>query len=138
MWLLYKEKDGILWLDLEYDDVNHFILPIFTSPDTAMDFVGDIKHEGDAVKFKKIETVDELAETLMACDAQPASAIILDAPHPENLTSEEELMYWTTTEFYDIASSLLVMSEDYDDKLIIEILDRYLFNKSKQRMPQKD
>lgn len=134
MWLLYQEKDGILWLDLEYDNVNHFLLPIFTSPDTAMEFVGDIKHDGSKVIMKKIETVNDLADILIACDVQPASAVVLDAPHPEKLASEEELMYWTTNEFYDMASSLLAMAEDYDDKLIIEILDRYLHNKSKQRI----
>jgi len=134
MWLLYKESDGLLWLELEYDDVNHFILPIFTSPDTAMDFVGDIKHDGESIKMQRIETIDDLATVLIALDSQPASAVILDAPHPKKLTSEEELMYWTTLEFYDIASSLLAMADDYEDKLIIEILDRYLRNKSQTKL----
>ena len=134
MWLLYKEKEGILWLELEYDDVNHFILPVFTSPDTAMDFVGDIKHDGEMVRMQRIECVDDLAEILVALDAQPASAVLLDAPHPKNLISEEELMYWTTIEFYDIAASLIALAEDYEDSLVIEILDRYLRNKSENKL----
>jgi hypothetical protein len=138
MWILHKETTGLLWLELEYKDVSHFILPVFTSPDTAMDFVQEIEHEGERIEMQHIETTEELAEMLIMIQTQPASAVILDPPHPESITSENELSeneltYWTSVEFCDIAATLVMMSDTYDDKLIIDLLNRYLHNKLDQR-----
>lgn len=133
MWILHKETTGLLWLELEYKDASHFILPIFTSPDTAMDFVQEIEHDGERIEMQHIETTEELAEMLIAIQTQPASAVMLDPPHPESITSENELTYWTSIEFCDIATTLVMMSDTYDDKLIIDLLNRYLHNKLNQK-----
>jgi hypothetical protein len=133
MWILHKETTGLLWLELDYKDTSHFILPVFTSPDTAMDFVQEIEHDGERIEMQHIETTEELAEMLIAIQTQPASAVMLDPPHPESITSENELTYWTSIEFCDIATTLVMMSDTYDDKLIIDILNRYLQNKLDQR-----
>lgn len=133
MWILHKETTGLLWLELDYKDTSHFILPVFTSPDTAMDFVQEIEHDGERIEMQHVETTEELAEMLIAIQTQPASAVMLDPPHPDTITSENELTYWTSVEFCDIATTLVMMADTYEDKLIIDILNRYLHNKLDQR-----
>lgn len=134
MWVLHKEVSGLLWLELEYHDVAHFVLPIFTDPDSAMEFVGDIEHEGEAILMQQVKTTEELAELIIAINTQPASAVMLNPPHPDAITKENTLVYWVASEFSDIASTLTVMSASYDDSLIIEILNEYLQNKLKSRI----
>lgn len=133
MWILNKETTGLLWLELEYKNSSHFILPIFTSPDTAMDFVREIEHDGERIEMQHVESTEELAEMLIAIQTQPASAVMLDPPHPDTITSENALTYWTSIEFCDIATTLIMMADTYDDKLIMEILNRYLQNKIDQK-----
>lgn len=129
MWVLHKEMSGLLWLELEYHDVGHFILPIFTDPDSAMEFVGELDHEGEAIIMQHVDSTEELAELIIAINTQPASAVMLNPPHPDAITSEDGFTYWVATEFSNIASTLIMMSDSYDDKLIIDILNRYLHNK---------
>jgi hypothetical protein len=130
MWVLTKESTGLMWLVIDGEDHDHFILPIFTTTESAMDFVGDIVHNDELVIMRHIASSELIKDLGEAIADKPATAIVLDPPDPDTLTGDDELVYWSGPEFCEILMPLIEMSITYDDKHIVEVLDRYLNSKT--------
>jgi hypothetical protein len=136
MWTLSKKVDDeiqALWIELDGENGKYFIFPIFTTTESAIDFVGDIKFEGKLIKINKIQNVDDIANLVLLLSTQPASAVILNSPNIKTLEEDEDckVIYWTYDDFMYIIDQALKITDSYDDEnQAIEILDRYLNEKS--------
>lgn len=138
MWTLFKKSDDgldVLWVEIDSDNKNeepHYVLPIFTNTDAAIDFVGDIKFEDHLISMQKINTLQDIANVTMIITSQPASAIILNPPNIKVLDEDKDVdvVYWLADEFLYIIDQLSKMAENHTDKEIIEVLDRYLREKA--------
>jgi hypothetical protein len=129
MWLLRKPSIGLLWLEFISKEHTHYLLPVFTSPDTAIDFVGDINHEGELISMVHINSVDQVSNLIDSIKERDASAIVLDAPHPDTLTSEDRLIYWNGDDFKQILETIIEISSTHEEKQAISVLNTYLKNK---------
>lgn len=130
MWVITKKDDGLLWMDFTVNEVEHCIIPIFTSADSAMAFCDDIEYKGDKLQLININSLSKIAEIKDAIIDSEASAIILDMPHPDTVTPETELAYWMGDDFVDVLDIVLDLGKQHDEKEIIKVINQYLLSKS--------
>ena len=138
MWTLFKkdkddEQIDAIWLELDGKNGPYFVLPIFTNPDDAINFVGDIKIDDGLVQMHKVTTLEDIAKLTVLITSQPASAVVLNSPNLKQLEGSDkdvEVVYWMADEFLYIIDQLLKMANTYEDAKLIETFDRYLKEKS--------
>lgn len=130
MWIITKKNDGLLWMDFTINEVEHCIIPIFTSADSAMAFCDDIEFNGSKLQLINIDTVEKITDIRDAIIESKASAIILDMPHPDTVTPETELAYWIGEDFEDILNVVISLSKQHNEKEVVSVLNQYLSNKS--------
>lgn len=117
-------------MDFTINEVEHCIIPIFTSADSAMVFCDDIELDGHKLQLVNIDTLPKIAEVKEAIKESEASAVILDMPHPDTVTPDTELAYWLGTDFEDVLQTVVDLGKDHDDKEVVKVLNQYLLNKS--------
>jgi hypothetical protein len=130
MWVITKKNDGLLWMDFTVSEVEHCIIPIFTSADAAMAFCDDIEYKGDKLQLINIDTMSKIADIRDAVRDSEASAVILDMPHPDTITPDTELAYWMGDDFIDVLDTILELGKDHDEKEIVKVINQYLLSKS--------
>lgn len=129
MWVLEKEELGVLWIEFETDERTHFLLPVFTSPDTAMEFVGDLDYKGNPIRMRNIGSVAMIDQLIEIIQEQGASAIMLDPPNPDSIKPNTDIVYWAGPEFIGILEPIIEMSKTYGEKPMLDILATYLNSK---------
>ncbi len=137
MWVITKKSDGLLWMDFTVNEVEHCIIPIFTSADSAMVFCDDIELDGDKLQLINIDTMGKIGEIKDAIIESEASAIILDMPHPDDVTAETELAYWLGNDFQSILDTILELGKSHNEKEVVQVLNQYLLSKSTEANPSE-
>lgn len=130
MWVITKKNDGLLWIDFTANEVEHCIIPIFTSADSAMAFCDDIEYKGEKLQLINIDSMDKISEIQDAIKESEASAIILDMPNPDIVTPETELAYWIGEDFAGVLDTILELGKQHDEKEVVQVMNQYLLNKS--------
>ena len=120
------KADGILCIDFNFQGEEHHILPVFTSPDAAVMFSGDLKHDGEAIHLTHIDSISKISDIQHLLNDSEIELVVLDPP---NLDSEEpniDMIHWSSNEFVELINSLIEISEKHDEKKAIDALDTYI------------
>lgn len=107
------------------------MLPIFTSPDTAMAFLVDLYHRGELVTLLHIDSTSQLFSLISMIRERQGCLVIVDAPNPDNIKHGDELVYWSGEEFSNILTDIVKLAKKHDCSKAIDVLDRYLNSKIK-------
>lgn len=135
MWVITKgqqDQQEVIWIEFDVDDHEHFLLPIFTCPDTAASFLPDIKE----VQMTHISTVAGLEDIHNLIDMQGIDAVLLDPP---DLNDDDEettkhicatsMPHWRADIFSEALRSMLELSKHYGERRTLQIFDDYLINR---------
>lgn len=126
MWLLTKKSVGVLWLEVSNENGDHHMLPIFTSPDTAMTFLMDLYHKGELITLLRVYSIGQLNGLLSMIKERQSCTVIVDAPNPDNIGRNDELVYWAGEEFNNIMTTVIGLAKAHGTQKAIGVLDRYL------------
>lgn len=137
MWIITKKNDGLLWMDFTISEVEHCIIPIFTSADAAMVFCDDIELDGEKLQLIHIDTIPKIIEIKEAVKEAQASAIILDMPHPNEVNADTELAYWLGDDFENILDVVIELGKDHKEDKVVQVMNRYLLSKSVEANPSE-
>lgn len=127
MWVITLKSDGIMCIDFTFEGVDHHVLPVFTSPDSAVMFSGGLEHDGEKIHLLHMDSIDKLTDLRHLLARGEIELVVLDPP---NLDEDEErqidLTHWDSDEFVKLLATLNKISEKYDEKKAISTLDTYL------------
>jgi len=129
MWVARKHNGMLLYLELISDNHEHTFLPIFTTPDIAINFIGDIKFDGEFITLINIIEISLLKELIMDIYHREAD-LILDPPNMEK-GGDGQLVCWTREEFAEMLDQIIKMGEQYGDEKAIIVLNNYLRERSR-------
>lgn len=113
-------------IDFTFEGNDHHVLPVFTSPDSAIMFTGDIQHDGEKIQLIHIDSIERVNELLHLLSHGDIELVVLDPPNIETDPHDIEMTHWDCDEFVTLLESLNKISEKYDEKKAISTLDTYL------------
>jgi hypothetical protein len=113
-------------IDFTFEDTDHHVLPVFTSPDAAVMFAGDIQRDGEKLLLVHIDSLDKVNDLLHLLSHGEIELVVLDPPNIESDSRNTEMTHWDSDEFEKLLESLNKISEKYDEKKAISTLDTYL------------
>jgi hypothetical protein len=126
MWVITLKSDGIMCIDFTFEGADHHVLPIFTSPDSAVMFAGGLEHEGERIQLVHIDSMDRVGDLHNLLGHGQIELVVLDPPNLDSEDPKFDMTHWDSDEFVRLLDSLNKISEKYDEKKAISTLDTYL------------
>lgn len=105
---------------------HHRVLPVFTSPDAAVMFAGDLEHDGEKIQLVHIDSIEKVNDLHHLLSHGEIELVVLDAPNIDSDDKNLDMTHWDSEEFMRLLDSLNKISEKYDEKKAISTLDTYL------------
>lgn len=128
MWIV-EQKDGcVLGVDLCIQDNNYTIFPVFTDPDAAIAFIGELDNEDDSIRMHNINSIDLIKQLINTIKSSQIHMIALNLPNINDITSGTEIVHCQIDEFINLLEYAVNVSDKYDEKHIINTLNKYLYN----------
>lgn len=126
MWVITLKSDGLMCIDFTFEGADHHVLPIFTSPDSAVVFSGGLEHEGEKIQLSHIDSLFKANNLKNLLSLGDIELVVLDPPNLDSDESDSNMTHWDSDEFVKLLESLNKISEKYDEKKAISTLDTYL------------
>lgn len=127
MWVITLKSDvQIMCIDFTFEGVDHRVLPVFTSPDSAVMFSGGLEHDGERIQLVHMDSIEKINELQNLLNPGVIELVVLDPPNLDSDDQKLDLTHWDTDEFVRLLESLNKISEKYDEKKAISTLDTYL------------
>ena len=115
-----------MYIHFTLQNHKHSVLPVFTSPDAAVMFTGDLEYEGEMIQLVRINSLDRINDLKSLLNQGEIELVVLDPPNLNSDESKLEMTHWDTDEFLKLLESLTKISEKYDEKKAISTLDTYI------------
>lgn len=125
MWVITLKSDGIMCIDFTFQDTDYHVLPVFTSPDAAVMFAGDLEHNGEPIKLIHIGTMDRVDDLHELLNRGTIELIVLDPPNLES-DGDFDMIHWTASEFSEMLDSIVKIGEKFNEDKAINALNTYI------------
>lgn len=113
-------------IDFTFEGTDHHVLPVFTSPDSAVMFSGGLEHEGERIQLVHIDSIEKVNDLHHLLGHGQIELVVLDPPNLDTEEHKIDMTHWDSDEFVRLLDSLNKISEKYDEKKAISTLDTYL------------
>lgn len=113
-------------IDFTVEGTDHHVLPVFTSPDAAVMFCGDLEHEGEKIQLVHVDSIEKINLLQSILSTGDMELVVLDPPNIDQEPPDIGMTHWASNEFVELLESLNEISEKYDEKKAISTLDTYL------------
>lgn len=125
MWVITLKAD-VMYIHFSIDNHNHSVLPVFTSPDAAVTFSGDLEYEGERIQLTRINSLSKIDDLKNLLGRGDIELVVLDPPNLDAEDHKLDMTHWDTEEFLRLLESLTKISEKYDERKAIDTLDTYI------------